>query len=170
MANLGAVGDIGSLILRSSLSDDRFGRMTVMKLLKLTYVAKGIGFARLGRAIYGDDIEAWDRGPVVVDLWKHLRGKHYLTASDVKGLGDPDAVPDDVKQVISETLSEYGAISGDALSALSHVEPPWLEARARGANAALTDDSMAAYFCEVVGVSEQRDIDADIAALSRALG
>jgi uncharacterized phage-associated protein len=86
--------------------------------------------------MFGAEIQAWDNGPVVVELWQ----------AEDKGLPIPPARPLDheVTLVVDFVVSRYGRLSGRDLIELTHVEEPWQEAnRSGGINSVITPDASA---------------------------
>lgn len=53
-----------------------------LKLQKLLYYAQGIHLAFFGSVLFTQNIEAWEHGPVVRDVYSHYRGygKDYIPA------------------------------------------------------------------------------------------
>ena len=49
------------------------GRLTQMQLLKLTYIAHGWNLAVNGEPLVSEPVEAWNYGPVIRDLYNHIR-------------------------------------------------------------------------------------------------
>lgn len=117
-----------------------------MKLHKLLYAAQGFHLAQLGTPEFEGRLEAWDDGPVEVDIYKVFAGRRYLTPDDLVRLGDPDALDEGESAAVDLALDYYGNFSGDALSDLSHIELPWREAYDRGRNSLLSEDLLADYF------------------------
>lgn len=100
----------------------RLPGVAVMKTLKLVYYAQAYALAWRGLPLFTDEMEAWDKGPVVRALWLDL--KHGRS-----GGGPPLAVRD--AGLVDRMLDMYGGKSGAELSALTHTELPWREARGR---------------------------------------
>lgn len=101
---------------------------------KLLYYAQAWSLAWTGRPLFEDRIEAWAKGPVVPDVW---HGKP-------RPVGDLDT---DQRAIADAVLEHYGKKTGGELSALSHAEQPWREARGdlpedAPGNTEITHDSM----------------------------
>jgi uncharacterized phage-associated protein len=102
----------------------RLPGLGVKKLHKLLYYCQGHQLGTLGEAIFVDDLQAWDRGPVVASLW---RVERYATTRPMpRGSFDQGTL-----NTIGYVISRYGAITGADLEALTHNEQPWLLADAR---------------------------------------
>ncbi len=92
----------------------------VMKVMKLVYYAQAYALAWRGRRLFVDELEAWDKGPVVRSLWLDLKFRDRLGGAT---LDTHDAA------LVDRMLDMYGDKSGAELSALTHAETPWREAR-----------------------------------------
>ena len=100
----------------------RLPGVAVMKTLKLVYYAQAYALAWRGVPLYADELEAWDKGPVVRSLWLDLKFGR-------SGWGSPLSVHD--AALVNRMLDMYGGKTGAELSALTHAEHPWREARGR---------------------------------------
>ena len=86
----------------------------------------GISPSRTSRSS-AERIKAWKDGPVIPQVW-HARkdqATRRAAAQDVDNIELDELTSD----LIDLVLAAYGSMSGDELSALTHVEEPWLEAR-----------------------------------------
>lgn len=128
---------------------EKEGEMTAMKLQKLCYYAQAWSLVWDERPLFDERIEAWANGPVCVDLYNTHRGKFLLSAKSVTG--DDSNLDDDAIETIDAILKTYGDKSASWLSALTHKEAPWVNARndlpegERGSNE-ITHASMAEYY------------------------
>lgn len=124
--------------------------LTPMKLQKLIYYAHGWHLAITGKPLIDSQIEAWQYGPVIPELFHEL--KHFgdqavtedLTEFVLDSSGDDitewktsyevPAFPDDKTDedvqtayaVLDRTWNEYGHLSAAKLSNMTHVRGgPW---------------------------------------------
>jgi uncharacterized phage-associated protein len=100
--------------------------LTPMQLLKLVYIAHGWMLGLYGRPLIGDEIQAWQYGPVIPRL--------YNSTKDYKGSPVLGAVPTRPNDRLTETeldlvrqvFDRYGHMTGPALSRLTHApNTPW---------------------------------------------
>lgn len=123
--------------------------LTPMQLIKLVYLAHGWFLAWHNGLLIGDDVQAWQYGPVIRSVYDAFKkyGRNpierptygeYDMVIDI-GLVDLDAKNDLLKpepiserfseeesEVIEEIYHAYGHLSGAQLSALTHQEgSPW---------------------------------------------
>ena len=128
-----------------SLAEEHGDALDQLKLQKLCYYAQGYNLAMRGEALFGDSIEAWDKGPVVRGLRPHFArygaGPVPADASfDRKVFGVMEGA------LLHAVYREFRGASGSELVTATHDERPWQEARQSGAN--LSADTMREYFLE----------------------
>lgn len=120
MAN---VNDVAALILEQG------GEMTAMKLQKLVYYSQAWSLVWDERPLFPEVIEAWANGPVCPELYRVHQGRFLLRSGEIGG--DPARVDDAGRETIRIVLEFYGNKTAQWLSDLTHLEAPWVNARAR---------------------------------------
>jgi len=128
---------------------DEKGEMEAMKLQKLCYYAQAWHLAWVGTPLFAEDFQAWRDGPVSRLLYATHHGQRSVVAAQINGSGQQ--LTEVQRCVVDEVLRVHGQKSGNDLSALTHREGPWCEARAGLAPDAPGDtviqkDTMATYF------------------------
>jgi uncharacterized phage-associated protein len=120
-----------------------------MQLQKLLYYAQAWHLAITDKPLFPEQVKAWVDGPVVPTVW------HARREPSTRRALPSDAASVDLDQMTSDlvdlVLSEYGSLTGDQLSALTHTETPWLEARAgvspdQPSTEPISTDAMAAFY------------------------
>lgn len=101
----------------------RLSGVGVQKLHKLLYYCQAHHLATFGEPLFADSIMAWERGPVVAQLW-YAEDRGLEVASPSTDLRDDEGA----LTTIGFVLSRYGRLSGAQLERLSHTERPWLDA------------------------------------------
>ena len=102
---------------------ERLPGLTVKKLHKLLYYCQGHHLATFGRPLFGEQVSAWDMGPVVGELW-HAEKRSQPVPEPV--------APDQAElNTIGYVLSRYGGLTGADLELLTHGEAPWQRADAQ---------------------------------------
>ncbi|MFF1527960.1 Panacea domain-containing protein [Cellulomonas sp. NPDC058312] len=100
--------------------------MSNMKLNKMLYFAQAHHLAATGTALFDDDVEAWDHGPVVYDVYSRFS----RFKSDPIQMDDVPAAPE-LGEVAEDVLSQVWAIYADKtasqLRAMSHDDPPYVD-------------------------------------------
>ena len=123
--------------------------MTAMKLQKLVYYSQAWSLVWDEKPLFGERIRAWANGPVTPDLYRAHQGAFTVKPGDIDG--DLSALGDDEHKTVDAVLKYYGDKTSQWLSELTHVESPWVDARAglppgeRGNNE-ITHATMAEYY------------------------
>jgi uncharacterized phage-associated protein len=139
------VDDVAAAIVR-----DR-GPMSAWKLQKLVYYCQAWHLVWEDEPLFRDRIEAWANGPVVRSLYDQHRGRFQVRSWSS---GNPDALTEAERTTIDAVLQTYGDESAQWLSALTHRERPWIDARrglAEGerGNHEITKEAMAEYYASL---------------------
>jgi uncharacterized phage-associated protein len=110
---------------------DEGAPVEAMKLQKLVYIAHGWSLAILGKPLIQEQMQAWEHGPVVPDLYHHF--KHFGGEPiDHYAKGDRERGPQvanwdsETRNLLKKVWGEYGRSTGSELRSLTH-EPgsPW---------------------------------------------
>jgi uncharacterized phage-associated protein len=123
-----ALGSSFSAMPRSSSIDvaqyilKTFGPMTAMKLQKLVYYAQAWSLVWDEAPLFREAIQAWDRGPVVWELYTAHRGQFMV--AEIPGR-KPASLPKNALENIQKVWDYYGKMSAQQLSDLTHLEQPW---------------------------------------------
>jgi uncharacterized phage-associated protein len=120
--NVANVFDVAEFILANT------GPISAMKLQKLAYYAKAWHAVWSEAELFPERIEAWANGPVSPGLYAKHRGSFTVRPGQFGG--DPDKLTEDEADSIRSVLEAYGDKSSQWLSDLTHMEAPWLQARA----------------------------------------
>lgn len=149
-----SVSDVAEYILRKQ------GESTAMKLQKLVYYSQAWSLVWDERPLFEERIEAWVNGPVCRSLYASHHRQFSVAPRSIKD-GDLD-LDEKATRTIDAVLAFYGDKSAQWLSDLSHLEAPWLNARARaGAGAGdrceeeITLADMHEYYSGIVAQPKQ---------------
>ncbi len=112
--------DVASYILAQK------GSMTTMKLQKLVYYSQAWSLVWDEKPLFRNRIEAWANGPVCPTLYQAHKGHFKIGRIS---LGNARNLTAEEKDTTEAVLRYYGAKSSQWLSALTHSEPPWKNAR-----------------------------------------
>lgn len=112
--------------------------ISVLKLVKLCYIAQGFSLAVLDRPIFNDDrIEAWRYGPVVPSIYhefKHFKKGSITEKSKFLALNSnfdfieetPELTDENDKKIVEIVWNMYGKFSPGELVDLTHKNgTPW---------------------------------------------
>lgn len=116
---MASVHDVAAYIL------GRCGPMTTMKLQKLVYYAQAWSLVWDETPLFSERIEAWTNGPVVPELYARHRGQFKVT----EWQGHPEALTSAERETIDAVCDDYGKMTSQWLSDLTHMEAPWRDAR-----------------------------------------
>lgn len=118
------VVDIAAYIL------DKYGPMTTMKLQKLTYYSQAHHLVACGECFFPEDFQAWVNGPVAPELYREHKGMFLIHPGDLSdAVKDHLPLPHEARLGIDLVCSELSALTGKQLSAMTHREAPWRNAR-----------------------------------------
>lgn len=125
--------------------------LTPMQLIKLTYIAHGWMLGLYHRALVRDEVQAWQYGPVIPQLYKALRkykGKPVTAPIADDSLLDPQA-----EHLIRQVFERYGRLSGPRLSDLTHRNgTPWSKTYEPGRfGSAIPDDLIEDHYSRLAG-------------------
>ena len=127
-----SVFDVAAYILdKYAPMAEEHGPMTAMKLQKLVYYCQAWSLAWDEEPLFEEELEAWVHGPVVRDLFTLNRGSYQIhKLEDDKG--NPQKLRDEQRETVDLVLKRYGPLKAEDLTARTHQEPPWKNARRRG--------------------------------------
>lgn len=125
-----------------------------LKLHKLLYLAQGHHLAAFGTPLYGEQLEAWEHGPVVAALWRET--KHDLPIADPReATSTPLALTEAELNSIGFVVARYGAMTGRDLEDLTHQQAPWKDAWDRGSgDRRISHEAVVAFFASYADRSD----------------
>jgi uncharacterized phage-associated protein len=101
--------------------------LDAMSLQKLLYYVQAWHLAVTDEPLFEEQFQAWKDGPVVPEV-RQAR-KERSTRRAARQDADGVALDAATSNLIDLVLRTYGSMSAEELSALTHVEEPWREAR-----------------------------------------
>ncbi len=108
-----------------NLSNQSGVAMSIMRLLKLTYMTHGWTLAVLERPLVNDYVQAWKYGPVIPGIYYSFRPHGVYNLNPIP-LVHESVFDQDVDDLISSVYDIYGSLSASQLSALTHIKDgPW---------------------------------------------
>lgn len=124
------------------LAEKRGQSLTPMQLLKLVYIAHGWMLGLTGHPLINQEVEAWQYGPVIRDLYNAVRvhgrnpifGKVWTPAEQLS----PAQI-----NMIDQVYDLYGELNGIQLSNITHMPgTPWDRTYRPGAFGSIIDNSV----------------------------
>ena len=130
---------ISNWFIRRARADGR--ELSIMSLLKLTYIAHGWHLEIRKRPLFSNKIQAWQFGPVIPDVYNTLRPQGVTVLSEASGFDDPISEADEI--LLGQIWDIYGSMSAYQLSDITHEKGgPWEIATESGGNyAPIPDDA-----------------------------
>jgi uncharacterized phage-associated protein len=141
MHKMSKVSDVADYFL-CLLQIDADDFISNLKMQKLCYYAQGFHLTLNNTRLFSNDIEAWQHGPVVPELYRK-----YKTPSDLlvsKGF-DPHVLSEKVRSLLEDIYQTYGQYSAWRLRDMTHQEPPWLNTLKRH-ETIISDQEMINFF------------------------
>ncbi|MFC5586533.1 Panacea domain-containing protein [Nitratireductor kimnyeongensis] len=99
-------------------------RLSIMSLLKLTYIAHGWHLETQNAPLFLNRIEAWQYGPVIPDVYRAFRNQGINVTHPIP-VSEAPIEPSDEK-FLDEIYTKYGKLDAFTLSDLTHIQGgPW---------------------------------------------
>lgn len=116
-----------------------------LKLQKLLYYMQGYFIAIFKDKLFEDEIEAWQYGPVVREIYNHFKenGASSITLEDDAVIAE---LSRDEEHLFNEVLQEYGQYSAIKLMNMTHDESPWIKTFNDDPQGIISADLLYEYF------------------------
>lgn len=114
-----------------------------LKLQKLLYYAQGSFLAIKDQLLFGDDLLAWEHGPVVSEVYQKYK-KYRSDGIPFEEEYKNNIVKED-EDLLKEVYRVFGKYSAWGLREMTHNETPWKETKR---NDVISTDSIKNYFKE----------------------
>lgn len=125
--------------------------MTPMKLLKLVYIAHGWTLGLTGRRLISEDIEAWQYGPVIPELYRDTRAYRNTPVLSLPEAGNV-ILEINEESIVTQVFQKYGSCNGLQLSAMTHKDgTPWSNIWASDPGGVIPRESIQAYYERLAG-------------------
>lgn len=136
---------VADKFIRLGLQQNKY--FTQMQLLKLVYIAHGWMLATTNQPLIHNQVEAWQYGPVIPELYHELK---YNGAKPIAQpiLSGPSFFNASEEQVIEFTFKNYGSFSAFQLSDITHApNTPW--SQTFGKSDYIPDNLIASHYKEL---------------------
>ncbi|WP_113651985.1 Panacea domain-containing protein [Pedobacter namyangjuensis] len=113
-----------------------------LKVQKLLYYAQGFHIAMYGKVFFEEDIQAWQYGPVVPEVYHEFKacGSGPIPLKEDFSF---ENFSEEQLELLSEINTVYGQFSALKLMDMTHNEAPWSSVPL---NSVIPKESMGAYF------------------------
>ncbi len=100
--------------------------LTPLKIQKLLYVAQGWSFVWDGHELFPDQFEAWQYGPVNLDVYNHFKkyGRDEIPA--IEGVSSIQNF--EAEETLRSIWSRFGSWNAFQLVEYTHSQTPWKKA------------------------------------------
>lgn len=103
--------------------------VTLLKLIKLTYIAHGWYLGVEDKVLLGEPIYAWKHGPMIYSLYSYVKKygndqiDELLTIKEISGIPMPDR---DIEPFLADIWKAYGKYNTEQLCSIAHQpNTPW---------------------------------------------
>lgn len=116
------VFDIANKIIAKSASSDYGEMISNMKLQKMLYYMQGFHLAYFNTPLFENEIEAWQYGPVVPDIYTRYQNQGN---KGIEYTGEVISLEPEKEKLFNEVYRVYGNYSAIGLMNMTHQERPW---------------------------------------------
>lgn len=127
--------------------------ITPLSLQKMLYYTQGFFYAFYNAFLFTEDCEAWVHGPVYREVY--MRYSNYcFNPIDNVAEADTSSLSSEEKMLLDSIVRHVCCYSGKALESFTHMETPWVSARAElpanaSSNRIIPKQSIGEYFASV---------------------
>ena len=125
----------------------RTRQITPLKLQKLLYYAQGSHLALHGRPLFEEQIEAWQHGPVVREVYiAHKNSGEILLSKENASTECTKKFSISEERLLHTVDAKYGRHSPWKLREMTHREAPWFNAYKEGMKEVISIKSIQDFF------------------------
>lgn len=132
--------------------------LTPLQIIKLTYLCQAWMLAMFDRKMFRQDVQAWEYGPVIADVYHGLKENGRRPVSNPIPAYTQD-FDDDQEHILDEVYRVYGNWSGGQLSRLTHRPgSPWYKTKQEdplSRHVTIDNDRIREYYAGVLSESEK---------------
>lgn len=116
--------------------------ITNLKLQKLLYYAQGCVLALTNSPLFSEEIQAWEHGPVVPELYSKYKvyGRNGIEFNEQY---DEKEIDEAIRGILETVYREFGQFSAWKLRDMTHQETPW---KTTQKNSNISNDVIKEYF------------------------
>lgn len=127
----------------------KFGKLTPMKLIKLTYLAYSwyLTLNNGKERLTFEKPQAWDYGPVFPSLYQSLKRYGRTEIGSILHYDKDEVIDTADSEFLNKIWSMYGKYDGVQLSAMTHSEDtPWKSNHTKGYNYEISDEAILEHY------------------------
>ena len=99
-----------------------------LKLQKILYFSQAAHLALKDNVLFEDKIEAWDFGPVVVNVYHKFKGRGNLPIDKPTNQKYSQNIDEDTADFLEQMWQIFGEFSATRLVNITHKHRPWMDA------------------------------------------
>lgn len=121
--------------------------ITNLKLNKLLYFAQGYSLALYDKPLFSENIEAWQYGPVVANVYNKFKINNKENIADTYGNFSLDMFDSNIIELLLAVINDYGKYSSSKLIEITHKKgSPWDMVYSENANNIIPNNTIKEYF------------------------
>ena len=121
--------------------------ITNLKLNKLLYFAQGYSLSLYNKPLFNENIEAWQYGPVVANVYHKFKSSNKENIANTYGKFSYDIFGSDTIELLLAVINDYGKYSSSKLIEITHEKgSPWYMVYSENANNIIPNNSIKEYF------------------------
>ena len=130
--------------LTNSIPDNNIDNLRLNKIL---YYAQAWSLVRNKRPLFEDDIQEWDYGPVICDVYHTYKCCGGNTIEEAEDYFDENRLSNDELELLVDVYQKYGKYTGEALKDMTHKKGfSWEQVYQTGRNNVIAHESIIKYF------------------------
>lgn len=130
--------------LANDIQDDSIDNLKINKML---YYAQGWSLVKLGHSLFSEDIQAWDYGPVVPEVYHAFKCCGKSSIKEPQDVFDESRLNTEELELLIDVYRTYGKYTGWALKEMTHEKgSPWDQVYQKGMNNVIGIDRVKDYF------------------------
>lgn len=164
MGNEQKAVDIARYIINKCHENDFL--ISNLKLQKLLYFAQGYSLALNDEPLFEEEIEAWDFGPVVPEVYREFK---MFGANEIPAIKtyydtnfDSDTFLEEVefttdifsevqKVIMNAVIKQLGRFSANRLVTITHEQAPWINSYNKNSQSIISKNDIKTYFKGYLG-------------------
>jgi len=143
-----AASDVANY-LRSLTNEEEGDLLSNLKLQKLCYYVQGVSVAVRDVPLFEEQIEAWQHGPVVPELYHEYSDFGSGNIPSPKDF-DPSIFSKADIGLINDVYDHYAQFSAWKLRNMTHAESPWINAYKNSTCRVITIEALRGFFSQEI--------------------
>lgn len=121
--------------------------ITNLKLNKLLYFAQGYSLALYDKPLFSENIEAWQYGPVVANVYHKFKSNNKENIAHTYGKFSLDIYDSNTIEILLAVINDYGKYSSSKLIEITHEkDSPWDMVYSENVNNIIPNNAIKEYF------------------------